>query len=114
MKSFNKQFNKVNFMQSIGLLDARVYYAPTFRFEKSWYLIVRSKLILLVNVSETLRFCISPMFERESLIQLYIGSPYNAFTGATRLFAGYTVSGRLISYWTVSYLGLIELKTKYF
>ena len=77
-----KTLNKAKFMQSVGLLGARLKYDQTneqdgrvnVRFEKSWYLILRSKLILLINVSEISRICLSALFEREDIVQLYIGS----------------------------------------
>lgn len=67
------KFNKIQFLQSVGLLSSRFDYA-TLRFERSWYLLFKSNLIFLVTLSGILKICISPMFKREDLIQLYIGS----------------------------------------
>ena len=86
-----KTFNKVRFLESTGLLDAR-FNNQTLRFERPWFVCIKAKLIFLLNLLAFLKMFISPMFKREDLIQLYIGSVYNVFTGAARYFIQWIVS----------------------
>lgn len=84
-------FNKVAFLQSIGLLEAK-FNNQALCFERSWRLILRSKLIFLINLTMTLKMFISTMFEREDPLQIYFGSVFNVFRGAARNFLGWVVS----------------------
>ena len=86
-----KKFSKLKFLQSVGLLDAKFNYEKLC-FERSRLICFKSKLIFFANLTKLLELFVSPMFEREDLVQLYIGSFYNSYTGTARFFMGWVVS----------------------
>ena len=64
---------KVRFLESIGLFTRRFNH-ETLQFEQSWYLRLKSKLILFVELLIALKIGASPLFEREDPVQLFIGN----------------------------------------
>lgn len=89
--ALQKKFSKLKFLQSVGLLDAKFNY-DRLCFERCRFMRLKSKLILFANLTKLLELFISPLFEREDLIQLYIGSVYNSYTGTARCFMAWVVS----------------------
>lgn len=75
-----KKFNKIKFFESVGLLDQRLN-QETLKFESSLYLRLKSYLILFYQLSFTLKFIVSPFFEKQDIVQLWIGSPFNYLDG---------------------------------
>lgn len=79
-KSKMKKFNKIQFLESVGLLNKRFNF-KRLKFECSPYLLLRSYLILLYQLSFILKFFVSTFFKKEDIVQLWIGSPLNYLDG---------------------------------
>ena len=75
-----KKFNKIKFLESVGLLDQRFNF-ERLKFESSLYLRLKSYLILVYQLSFILKFFVSTFFEKEDIVQLWIGSPFNYLDG---------------------------------
>lgn len=67
------QFNKVKFLQTNGLLNARFNY-ETLQFERSWSLRWRSYLVTFVKATMPLKLVASWFFDQKDEIQLLIGT----------------------------------------
>lgn len=68
-----KKFNKLKFLEFVGLLSARLNY-QTLQFEKSNYLTFKGYLTVFLNVSFLLKQYVSIFYPQEDVIQLYIGN----------------------------------------
>lgn len=88
--------NKVNFLQSAGFLEV-TFDPETLRFKRSWRRWLQSNLVFLLDQTAFFKICISSLFERESPLQLLIGSVFNAFEGAARFLMADIVSMRRAS-----------------
>ena len=67
-----KKFNKIKFLETVGLLDKRFNY-KSLKFESSPYLRFKSYVILLYQMSFILKFFVSTFFQKEDIAQLWIG-----------------------------------------
>lgn len=91
-----KKFDKIQFFEFIGLLDKRLD-KESLQFKSSLYLRLKSYLILFYQLSFILKFFVSTFFEREDIIQLWIGSPWNYLDPVPKF-----VMGLVVSVWTIS------------
>ena len=72
VRKMNK-FNKVKFLQTNGLLNARFDY-ETLKFERSWRFRLQSYLVTFFKATMPLKLVASWFFKREDEIQLWIGN----------------------------------------
>lgn len=85
-----KKFNKIRFLEFIGLLDKRLNY-KSLRFESSAYLRFKSYLILFYQLSFILKFFVSTFFKKDDIVQLAIGSPFNYLEEVPKFVMGLVV-----------------------
>lgn len=69
------KFNKVKFLQAQGLMQQSYDYEKL-EFQPSLYLKLNSYLTLFIKTTFPLKIFLSTFWERQSIVQLFIGSIY--------------------------------------
>lgn len=88
------QFTKLQHMQTIGFLVAKLN-PETLSFDPSIRGILNFLLMLSLKINVVFRFYLSTLFEREDIVQIYIGNLFNFLPALPKAFIGAVVSIRI-------------------